>query len=154
MKYSIQKAELSHLPEVLAIEESFFSFPHTYEQFAGFVQSELHHFFVAVSEGPVLGYAEMSAVVDEGYISNVAVRPDAQRNGIANELIRRLQSEAENLNLSFISLEVRESNTSAIGLYSKNNFKKCGFIKNYYSLPKENAVIMTWNNPSHHSPEI
>ena len=47
------------------------------------------------------------------------------------------------LNLSFVTLEVRESNDPAKMLYAKHGFEVVGLRKNYYTKPKENAVLMT-----------
>ena len=46
-------------------------------------------------------------------------------------------------NMEFVSLEVRKSNTPAISLYVKYDFKEMGIRKNFYSKPCEDAVIMT-----------
>ena len=48
-------------------------------------------------------------------------------------------------NLSFISLEVRVSNTNAIALYEKFGFERVGLRKRFYSNPIEDAIIMTKN---------
>jgi ribosomal-protein-alanine N-acetyltransferase len=39
-------------------------------------------------------------------------------------------------------LEVRESNVSARSLYEKMGFDEVGVRKNYYSNPRENAILM------------
>ena len=44
---------------------------------------------------------------------------------------------------SFLSLEVRRSNTAAIGLYTAFDFEIEGTRKKYYSDPEEDALIMT-----------
>jgi len=45
--------------------------------------------------------------------------------------------------LSFLTLEVRESNVAAAALYEKMGFQRVGVRKNFYSAPQENAVLMT-----------
>ena len=82
-------------------------------------------------------------VLDEGYISNVAVSPEHRRKGIADRLIRELMTRAGQLELAFVTLEVRESNAPAAELYKKHGFVKVGQRKNYYDLPKEDAILMT-----------
>ena len=42
-----------------------------------------------------------------------------------------------------MTLEVRESNTPAIGLYRKLGFEEVGRRKGYYTNPKEDAILMT-----------
>ena len=58
-------------------------------------------------------------------------------------LIDELEARARKLELAFMTLEVRESNAPAIALYSKHGFVPVGLRKNYYELPRENAVLMT-----------
>ena len=82
-------------------------------------------------------------VLDEGYVSNVAVDPDCRRMGIADALICEIVSRAKALELSFVTLEVRESNAPARRLYEKHGFENVGLRKNYYDFPKENAILMT-----------
>ena len=100
-------------------------------------------FFVAIKNGDVAGYVGMNTVLDEGYITNVAVSNKFRRKGVADSLISRLDECMEQKNLSFISLEVRVSNTPAISLYEKNGYKNVGVRKNFYRLPTEDAYIMT-----------
>lgn len=44
--------------------------------------------------------------------------------------------------LAFLTLEVRPSNTAAIALYQGFGFREVG-RRNYYDLPKEDALILT-----------
>ena len=85
----------------------------------------------------------MSIVIDEGYIFNVAVRESYRNKGVATALINELITYGKKNNFSFITLEVRESNLPAISLYSKFGFIKAGERKDYYSNPKENAILLT-----------
>ena len=85
----------------------------------------------------------MMFVLDEGYISNVAVSPECRRQGIGDALIAEMDSRAKRRALSFATLEVRESNAPAIALYSKHGYVPVGTRKNYYDLPRESAILMT-----------
>lgn len=100
-------------------------------------------FFTAKENGKVLGYVGISCVLDEGYVTNIAVFPEYRKKGVATALIERLFSLARDSKLSFISLEVRPSNTAAIALYEKMGFKKEGQRKGFYRNPVEDAYIMT-----------
>jgi ribosomal-protein-alanine N-acetyltransferase len=79
--------------------------------------------------------------VYEGNITNVAVHPSYRRRGLAERMIaefeRLLPNDAES-----IFLEVRETNIAAISLYKKCGFEPVGIRKNFYSNPRENAVVM------------
>ncbi|MEZ5346116.1 MAG: GNAT family N-acetyltransferase [Pyrinomonadaceae bacterium] len=74
-------------------------------------------------------------------INNIAVNPVRRRMGIGSKLIDHLISEVKT-EVREIWLEVRESNTSAIGFYKDLEFSKQYVRKNYYARPIENAVVM------------
>ena len=103
------------------------------------------YYFAAFLGDDFVGHAGFTAVADEGYITNVAVLPQFRRNGAATELTKALISKAKELKLSFLTLEVRESNSAAIALYEKHGFLRVGLRKRFYSHPTENAIIMTLN---------
>ena len=86
--------------------------------------------------GRILGYVGMMYVLDEGYISNVAVAPEHRRLGIADALISKLMERSACLELSFVTLEVRCSNSAAMALYKKHGFIPVGRRKNYYDFPR------------------
>ena len=107
---------------------------------------ELNGYYYAAFRGnSFVGSAGFTAVLDEGYITNIAVHPDFRRRGVATELTNAVTEKAKELKLSFLSLEVRESNAAAISLYEKFGFLNVGRRKNFYSEPTEDAVIMTLN---------
>ena len=108
------------------------------------LDNELLTLLAAVGEdGTLLGYAGLLVVLDEGYITNVAVRPECRRNGIAQKLLQVFLDFAQAHKLAFLTLEVRASNYGAIALYGSRGFRSMGRRKNYYEHPKEDAIIMT-----------
>ena len=143
MKIVIADAERSHVPGIHAIEEECFSEPWTEQNIISQLPDENHVFLVALSGETVVGYVGMMTVLDEGYIANVAVTSAFRRQNIADLLIDELVRRAQARDLSFVTLEVRESNAPARALYEKHQFKTVGVRKNYYTKPKENAVLMT-----------
>lgn len=132
-----------HLDDVYIIETECFSHPWSKQSLEEELNNETSLFLVAKEENEVIGYIGMSIVIDEGYIFNVAVRKNHRNKGVATALINELVTYGKKNNFSFITLEVRESNLPAISLYSKFGFIKAGERKNYYSNPKENAILMT-----------
>ena len=86
---------------------------------------------------------QMQAVLDEGYITNVAVRPDCRKQGVAGKLLQVFLDFAQANRLAFLTLEVRASNYPAIALYGSRGFRGVGRRKNYYEHPREDAIIMT-----------
>lgn len=132
-----------HIDDVYIIETECFSHPWSKQSLEEEFSNETSLFLVAKEENEVIGYIGMSIVIDEGYIFNVAVRESHRNKGVATALINELVTYGKKNNFSFITLEVRESNLPAISLYSKFGFIKAGERKDYYSNPKENAILMT-----------
>ena len=143
MEFRIVDVGAEHIPQIEEIERECFSRPWTAEQLKSQMRDAQHEFIATMDGGRVLGYVGLMYVLDEGYISNVAVHPDARRQGIGDALIDVLAAKAAELELAFLTLEVRESNAPAIALYAKHGFHPVGKTKNYYDAPKEDAVLMT-----------
>lgn len=100
-------------------------------------------FFVFLENEKILGYAGLQIVLDEGYVTNIAVTKEARGRGIGKALVEALVNLSKDKNLAFISLEVRESNLPAISLYKKFGFEDKGTRKDFYQRPVEDAIIMT-----------
>ena len=133
-----------HLDDILLMEQQCFSVPWTRDQLAAQMSDSMYIFLAAEDEsGRAVGYVGLMYVLDEGYISNVAVSPSRRREGIADMLLTELYARAQAKKLSFLTLEVRESNAPAQSLYKKHGYTEVGMRKGYYSLPKEDAVLMT-----------
>ena len=144
MDYTIVDARPEHLDALETLEQLCFSMPWDRATLASQLPDTMHVFLVAVdASGAVQGYVGMMHVLDEGYISNVAVAPSARRQGIGDRLIEELLHRAKALELAFVTLEVREHNEPAQALYRKHGFAPVGKRRNYYQAPAEDAVLMT-----------
>ena len=140
--FTVLPMEARHIPAVAKLEKTCFSQPWSEE---GLLDSYRHgtQFFVAEKQDRLLGYAGINAVLDEGYITNIAVFPAYRRKGVATALLTKIFELAKEKGLSFVSLEVRASNREAITLYEKTGFAEEGRRKDFYNAPKEDALIMT-----------
>ena len=143
MYYEIVPMDRSHIPQIAALERECFSDPWS-ERLLEDALFDPQACFIAVEdeEGHVLGYAGLHAVLDEGYIDDIAVAPDARRHGVASALLD-VFCRFGAVNLAFLTLEVRTSNTAAIALYEKFGFRQAGLRPGYYQKPREDALIMT-----------
>lgn len=143
MKYEIVPMDKGHLEEVVALERCSFSTPWTKQQLEEVLYQDNSSFLVAQGENAeVLGYAGLTVVLDEGYINNVAVFPQYQKQGVAGAILDVFCNFAQG-NLLFLTLEVRESNVAAVSLYTSRGFEEAGVRRNYYDHPKENALILS-----------
>jgi ribosomal-protein-alanine acetyltransferase len=87
----------------------------------------------------------MTVVLDEGSITNIAVRPDLRRLGLGRAVVTALLDRAREAGVVNVYLEVRVSNEPAIALYRSLGFATVGTRKNFYKLPTEDAYIMQWH---------
>lgn len=151
MRVKIVPMREDHLEELERLERICFSRPWSRKMLAEELENECAAFLVAEEPqtGKVAGYAGLLVVADEGYITNVAVFPEYRRRGVAGQIIAVFDSFARGSHLSFLTLEVRPSNAAAVALYESFGFSEAGRRKNYYDLPKEDAMILT----KYYSPE-
>ena len=144
MTYTITLMTYDDIPQVAAIERQCFPDPWSERMLREHLDNQCAAAIAAVGEdGTLLGYAGLLVVLDEGYITNVAVRPAYRRQGIASDLLGVFERFARGHQLAFLTLEVRASNAAAIALYEKVGYARVGVRKNYYEHPREDAVIMT-----------
>ena len=92
----------------------------------------------------IVAYAGCWVLANEGHITNVAVDPDYQGQGLGRRLMNELTSRVKAMGVDSMTLEVRPSNTVAINLYTSLGFRSVGQRPKYYTNPVEAAEIM-WN---------
>ena len=135
----VRKAESNDIERILELENRYFKYPRQ--------NIDVDDFLVKVIDGKICGYIDFKTVIDEGYIGNIAVDECYRRRGIGDELLEKSIEIAKEKHLEFLTLEVRKSNIPAVNLYSKHGFKEEGILKNHYSDPKEDALVMTVRKP-------
>ncbi len=128
--------------ELAALDRECFSVPWSEDAFLKDSKNPLAHYVITKIDNKIIGYGGFWAVMDEGQITNIAVSKKMRRLGIGKKILGELIKKAKDKNLNRLTLEVRESNLSAIALYSGFKFTKTGLRKNYYKNPTENAVLM------------
>ena len=138
---SIQTANVSDIEDIAYIEKAVFADPWSKKSINESMLAGTK-FFIAKYKDKTVGYMGISEIAGEGYVTNVAVLDPFRRKGVATALLQFV-IESEKNNIEFISLEVRNSNESAISLYKKFGFKQEGIRKHFYTNPTEDALIMT-----------
>lgn len=144
MRFRIVPITAAHLSAVAALEQVCFpTDPWSMELFQAALDNPSTSILLAEGEdGAILGYAVLSVILDEGNLDNIAVAPQARRQGVADALLNVLTGFGRE-RLAALMLEVRASNTPAIALYGKHGFAAVGRRKNYYDAPREDAILMT-----------
>lgn len=140
---TILPMERRHIGDVVCLERECFSSPWSEEAILSSMESGNTAFFIAELDGRTAGYCGVQYVLDEGYITNIAVFPQFRGQGIGRALVGTLVSFARENGLSLLSLEVRPTNSAAISLYRSERFETVGFRRNFYVKPAEDGLIMT-----------
>lgn len=140
MELTIRLVTEKDLPGVLDVERNAFPLPWTEEMFLGDLQSDTARYFLAETEGRVVGYAGSSLIVDEVHIANIAVHSDYRQRGIGRALLAHLIEKTTAEGANYFTLEVRRNNLAAQALYESQGFSVKGVRKNYYG--NEDALIM------------
>lgn len=130
------------LEQVCDIENHTFSAPWSFHSYEQAINNKNNLFLVAEENDCIVGYCGCLGILDEGQITNVAVKKEYRGQNIGFQLMERLLEEGIKRGIRAFTLEVRESNEKALKLYYRMGFIKEGIRKNYYTAPNENAVIM------------
>lgn len=113
-------------------------------------QSTIGQIFTAVCQqgSEIIGVLQWRNLGEELEILDLAIETTHRRAGYAAFLLENLLREAAQTGAHHIFLEVRESNSPAIALYSKFGFTRAGRRPNYYRDPAEAAVLMQRKLPA------
>lgn len=138
----ITRMNLSHVAQIAQLETLCFSDPWSERSIASEAENELSLWLVYEQGGEVLGYVGSQSVPPESDMMNLAVAPQARKQGIAQALVQELMQVLHSRGMESLTLEVRVSNAPAIALYTKLGFEIIGRRPRYYVNPKEDAFIM------------
>ena len=120
----IRPLGLSDLNSIDGIEQRAYRTPWSRSMFASELAKASSICLGAFDDERLIGYIVNSRYVDAWHVMNVAVHPDYQRRGIATRLLERLFDITRDDQRRGYTLEVRVSNTDAIGLYEKLGFER------------------------------
>ena len=130
------------VPQVAQLECACFSHPWSEKAIAGELRNPLSLWLVAVENAQVIGYIGSQSVMGEADVMNVAVLEECRNRGIGRCLIAELVTALKSVGVYCLTLEVRASNEPAIHLYHAMGFSPVGRRPNYYTAPKEDALIL------------
>lgn len=142
METIIRLAEEKDISVIAEIERECFTTPESEDSVRDVIENPVYEAFVAETDGKVVGHTITMTSCGDTDILSVAVRHQYRRFGIGRKLMENIFGSAEKNGVSDIFLEVRMSNIPAISLYEMSGFEKIGVRKNFYDLPREDAVLM------------
>ncbi|MDH2997955.1 ribosomal-protein-alanine N-acetyltransferase [Pasteurellaceae bacterium LFhippo2] len=97
------------------------------------------------ADNQIVAFAICQKVLDEATLFNIAVAPQAQGKGYGKQLLAELIEQLKQQGILTLWLEVRQSNSTALNLYTSLGFNEVDIRKNYYPTTdgkRENAVVM------------
>ncbi len=131
-----------YLPQLMEIEREAYPEPWTVGMFREEMRSRRSHFYLAFAAQRLVGYSGFWLVLDEAHITSLTVAREFRGCGYGREQLMHLLSVGEERGVRAFTLEVRESNEPARGLYESVGFRAVGLRKGYYSTTQEDAVVM------------
>jgi len=138
----IRLMKWADVPKILEIERVSFSTPWSETAFLKEIYNPYSINRIAVLEDKIAGYICINYLFGEAHILNLAVHPDLRRRGIATALVKKVLDELKERGCKSLFLEVRVTNDAAMLFYERFGFRPVGFRKDYYTYPREDAVLM------------
>lgn len=133
--------------EVLRIEQQSFSTQWPSNAFYQEIHdNKLAYYFVGRVGARVVAYGGIWVILEDSHVTTIAVHPDFRGRKYGEIMLLKLLDEAIERGASWMTLEVRESNTVAQALYRKYGFTTVSTRKGYYSDNNENALVMWAGN--------
>ena len=137
------KVRGEHLEGIARLESLCFAHPMSLDNLKMLLPDGIGDGFVILNdEDEAVAYGGVIFVLDEGQILNIATHPDHRRHGYGRMIMDSILGLATEKRISFVTLEVRESNSAALGLYNSLGFYEVGRLKGYYDTPKEDGLIL------------
>lgn len=123
-----------NLSQVIDLDQKFFDPPWSKTQWDEIDYSH-HQLFVFEESNGVQGYALFTAVPgdDIAHLLKILVVPNLQGTLAASRFWAQILENLKAMGFSRVYLEVKATNTRAIGFYQKNGFKTLRKVKSYYS---------------------
>lgn len=139
---SLRDLTFADLPRIISIEQASFSTPWRRTTFEGLLRREDADLIGATLGEELAGYAITWTILDQAELGNVAVTPEARRQGVGRLLVEGALRRVRARGARECFLEVRESNAAARRLYEELGFAAIGRRRRYYSSPVEDALVM------------
>jgi ribosomal-protein-alanine N-acetyltransferase len=147
----VREAVASDMEGIFEVEQESFSQPWTKEAIIHELNNnDLTMYYVLENDGVIEGYAGLWHVLDEGQVTNIALRQECRGRGYGELLLRVMMEAAWNKGCTGIFLEARISNLPALHLYRKLGFSVLSVRKKYYTQPDEDAYVMGCEKENYH----
>lgn len=130
------------MAEVIDIEQHSFEFPWSEDDFVRCLRQRNCIGMVAEHGDRVVGFMIYELHKNRLHILNFAVHPDFARQGVGQQMVRKLVSKLTPQRRTRIMLEVRETNLAAQLFFKKLGFRAISLLREFYEDSPEDAYLM------------
>lgn len=141
MQSEIRIASAEDLPAMEALEKESFSDPWPHSAFESELKGDAPS-VVAIRGDRLVGFLCRMVGPQEMHVTNIAVRLEFRRQGIGGRLLAYVIELARASDCEWVYLDVRPSNSAALGLYEKYGFKEIFRRRKYYTKPPEDGLVL------------
>lgn len=124
-------ASIDDLPAILAIEQAAHFHPWSESVLRRYLNKE-NTTWVLEEDRTIVAYAVNTLIAGEAELLMIAVAPTQQGRGFGRKLMAAIHQFLQQQQAEQWFLDVRESNSKAIGLYESMGFAHAGVRANYY----------------------
>ena len=94
-------------------------------------------FFIAYQAGQPVGCGGIALGDGWAEVKRMYVRPQMRGRGVAQAILAHLEQEARSRGVNLLVLETGDAQQSAIRLYEKAGFRRCGAFGEYAAMPQD-----------------
>lgn len=138
-KLTVRESIEEDLPLIYNLSKNSFTNSWSLDSYKNDFKNVFSKYISLIYNGELIGFLTSIIIVEEVTITNIAINENFRGNGLSKYLLKYLIDLY--VNYEFF-LEVRQSNIVAINLYKSFGFEEIYIRENYYTNPKENAIIM------------
>lgn len=143
--YILREMTSSDIKELIQLERLVYAgiTPWTKSAFLSELYSRhIHQYLCLLANDKIIGFVGVRVVFDDAHITNVAISPNFQNQGLGSLLLEEAEMFANKHKCQTMSLEVRVSNQDAQRLYRKKGYESRRILSAYYHEGNEDAVDM------------
>lgn len=140
---TIRRMREKDIPAVAKLEEEIFPDPWSERGLRETYEQKQTLLLAAYEDKELIGYLILYYVLEEGEIARIAVSQRKRCRGVGGRLFLELENICIDNGITRLLLDVRKSNADAIRFYTKYGFGSDGERKNFYTMPEEDAVLMS-----------
>lgn len=145
MSCVIREASINDLENILNLENKYFKNPWKKNDWEyELTKNPINKILVIEDDKNIFGFIDFMITFNSATISKIVIEGSYQHKGFAQQLLQSMETmfpkEGDDI-VENVTLEVRESNKSAINLYSKNGYEVITKKAHYYQ-DGEDAIYM------------